>query len=112
MSNLEMFTEVETIALSGNVITTITPESFAANLKLTFLSLSSNKLTSVENLGHLVNLQALNLSDNAIEEVDISQLPPNLLSLKLAGNPIEQRAQESGKLSLYRKPFVLGLQNL
>jgi len=57
--------------LSGNYITALNPTSFIANTKLQFLTLSSNKLTTVNHLNHLEDLQALDLSNNAIEEIDL-----------------------------------------
>ena len=113
VANLERFIEVETIILSGNLISELNASSFATNTNLQFLSLSRNRLTEVKYLNHLEGLQALDLGHNNIEEIaDLNELPPNLLSLKLVGNPIEQRAVESGQLSKYRKPFVLHLQLL
>ena len=113
VANLERFIEVETIILSGNLISELNASSFATNTNLQFLSLSRNRLTEVKYLNHLECLQALDLGHNNIEEIaDLNELPPNLLSLKLVGNPIEQRAVESGQLSKYRKPFVLHLQLL
>ena len=108
-----MFSEVETILLPGNCITEILPSSFRMNLNLQFLSLARNQLKTVHNLKHLVSLQLLDLSNNQIEAVtDLNELPANLLSLKFIGNPIEQQAMEVGKLSAYRKPFVLHLIEL
>jgi len=113
VSNLEMFTSVETIILAGNAISEISPSSFRTNTSLLFLSLARNKLESIQNLKHLESLQFLDLSNNEIETVaDLNELPPNLLSLKLSGSPIEQRASESNKLAAYRKPFVLHLTQL
>ena len=112
MSNLEKYVSVETLILSGNLISELNARSFALNTQLQYLSLSRNKLTSVMHLIHLKQLLCLDLSHNRIEEVDLGQLPPNLLSLTLTGNPIEQRARESGKISQYRKPFVLQLDSL
>ena len=77
------------------MITHIEPNSFRNNLKMQFMTLSHNKITVVEHLSHLENLQALDLSHNSIEEVSLERLPPNLMSLKLNGNPIEQRAVDS-----------------
>ena len=113
IKNMEPFTGAETLILSGNYISELTPGCLQLNVNLQFLSLSKNKLTEIKNLNHLVNLEFLDLSDNLIEAVnDISQIPQNILSLKLIGNPIEQRALESKQLSAYRKPFVLGLADL
>ena len=112
MANLDLFTQLETLILSGNYISEISAASFACNPKLRYLSLSKNKLTMVRHLSHLLELQALDLSGNLLETADLGEYPPNLLSLKLKDNPIEQAAAESGKLSLYRKPFVLHLKQL
>ena len=113
VTNLEQFIGVEHIVLSGNCISEILPSSFRTNVNLQFLSLAKNKLTTIEHLGHLEQLQYLDLSSNLIEAVpDLNALPVNLLSLKLIDNPIERQASESGKLSAYRKPFVLHLSQL
>lgn len=98
IQNLEMFTNLETLILSGNCIESIPAGALIKNTKLQFLSLSRNKLTEVKHLAHLVNLQFLDISNNQIEEVTRQQLaefPPNLLALKLIGNPIEQRASQT-----------------
>lgn len=113
VTNLELFTDVETILLPGNLIVAIAADSFRTNLNLQFLSLARNKLESISNLKHLVSLQFLDLSNNQIEAVpDMNELPVNLLSLKFIGNPIEQRAMDCGELAAYRKPFVLHLTEL
>ena len=108
-----MFVNLEQIVLSGNCISEIVPSSFRTNVNLQFLSLAKNKLTAIENMGHLESLQFLDLSNNLIEAVPyLNELPANLLSLKLIGNPIERQASESNKLAAYRKPFVLHLSQL
>ena len=79
VTNLELFTEVETILLPGNSISEIIPESFRMNTKLQFLSLARNQLQCIQNLKHLDSLQFLDLSNNKIEVVaDLNELPVNL----------------------------------
>jgi Leucine-rich repeat (LRR) protein len=71
------------------MIERIPSNAFAMNLNLNFLALQKNKITKVEGIKHLPNLQFLDLSENMIEEIDIAtELPASLIFLKLIKNPI------------------------
>ena len=59
-------------------------------VNLTFITLQSNRLTKIENLGTLINLKELYLSQNFIEKIENLENLKNLEILDLAYNRISK----------------------
>lgn len=56
-------------------------------IKLEYLSLEGNLITTIENLFTLKNLLYLNLANNKITHLSLPQIPEEISILKLNGNP-------------------------
>ncbi len=67
---------------------------------LEILSIQSNRITKLENLEHLVNLQELYLSDNGLTKIEGLDNLVNLKTLDLSNNQIERIENISGLKSL------------
>ena len=86
-------TDLETIYLDNNRLTSLHPYVFANLISLTFLSLRSNRLVSINIavFSNLKQLRVLSLGDNEIEtlEMEIFRGLMNLVRLHLDGNKLE-----------------------
>ncbi|AMP19943.1 hypothetical protein AZF37_00985 [endosymbiont 'TC1' of Trimyema compressum] len=72
IDGIEIFTNLHTLELSNNKITTL-PESLSNLTTLTWLNFSANKVTKLpENIGNLSNLNYICASDNQITSLPIS----------------------------------------
>ncbi|KAL8605828.1 hypothetical protein ACOMHN_051437 [Nucella lapillus] len=86
IDSLELLgTRVTNVYLQHNRITAIQNLDCLTNLQ--FLTLAANRIRAVENLQHLTHLLFLDLADNVIEDFDIDEFPQSLIILNLRGNP-------------------------
>jgi len=77
-------TSIEDLYLQYNNISEIEGLEFHRRLK--FLALGNNKISKVENLCQLKNLQVLDLRYNQIDDLDVDEFPRSLRNLDLRGN--------------------------
>jgi len=56
LQGLDLFVELETLHLAGNMIEEIAPDAFKHTLKLNFLVLEGNRISEIQGLKHLPNL--------------------------------------------------------
>jgi hypothetical protein len=90
VASLDCFSNLKEIYLQGNGLTEIS-DGFSLCLSLKRVFLGLNRISVLEGLEHLVNLEVLDLSQNAIEELpgNYKKVLPstNLMILDLKGNP-------------------------
>lgn len=93
----EDFAKVEVVSLTDQNIIEIDNLDLFDNI--TELDLQHNKITKIENLGHLMKLHHLDLSGNAIDAggLSVERLPPNLKTINLSGNPCVSCAEAMKK---------------
>ncbi|KAK7110392.1 leucine-rich repeat-containing protein 46-like [Littorina saxatilis] len=97
IDSLELLgSKVTNIYLQQNRITWIQNLECLPNLQ--FLMLAGNRIKTVENLKHLSRLLFLDLSDNAIEDFDIDEFPQSLIILNLHGNPCCDKPDYRGRI--------------
>ena len=95
---VERFTELERLDLSGNSITNVSPLAGLVNLRV--LDLSNNQVSNLWSLSGLYNLERLNLSGNKVIDVQALAWLPNLKVLLLDRNDITDMWPLAGSMKL------------
>ncbi|XP_046332984.2 leucine-rich repeat-containing protein 46-like [Haliotis rufescens] len=104
IDSLELLSDkVTNLYLQQNRITRINNLDCLKNLQ--FLTLAGNLLERVENLNKLSKLLFLDLSANRIAQFDIDEFPQSLMLLNLSGNPCTRMPD-------YRGCIIQDLHNL
>ncbi|KAI8777498.1 leucine-rich repeat-containing protein 46 [Biomphalaria glabrata] len=85
--------DVTHLYLQFNKISKIENLECLPNLQV--LILSENKITTIENIDHLNKLVFLDVSNNLIEEVQAENLPQSIIILNLSGNPCVSQSYKS-----------------
>ena len=87
VNDLSPFVNITELILAGNLLTEI-PLEIANLVNLEILHLSTNQITTIENLETLVNLEELYLIDNQITKIENLETLLNLTTLDISQNQI------------------------